>query len=192
MRFALKQLALGAFAVTSVLGLTMRDKARDPNVLAIRGVDDNQPVSPNIIIVKNMDEKSRTLHFRSEGPVEMLEFKMIGHDITMKGGETLHLEMPRKWKGNFRAFVVGDTRTLGVLAEITFVEGGHTFYDASSIVAQDDQDGVHKVYPFEKEGSMAGCELYPCANAYSYPTNDVNTRATSDTKIVVELYSVSK
>ncbi|KAA8569096.1 hypothetical protein MFRU_037g00290 [Monilinia fructicola] len=197
MRFSLNQLALGAFAVTVALAealpmkdtLELRSSMEDTSDLPIIREDDGQQ---NTLIIKNMDDKTRIIHFRSEFPEEMKKHKMIGHDLVLKGGETAWVDVPKHFSGNFMAFLPGDPEKMRTLAEVSFQGGSNqdiTFYDVSAVTTHTDQDGVHYMYPLSEEGKRSGCHKFPCETAYRFWNDDKNTYSTKDTKMVVELFS---
>ncbi|KAF7870629.1 hypothetical protein EAF04_004373 [Stromatinia cepivora] len=186
MRFLYGFLALGAFAVTTVFGAPLPETE----------------MPPNRFIIKNLGNEAMELHFRSEFPESMKKHKMMNHNIQIGPKQVQMLEVPSGWSGNFNAFVIGsaekDHRTL---AEFTFPhpDGNNpkdpknqhkyrTWYDVSAVDTHEDQDGVHFVYPYSKEGRKAGCETFPCDEAYRHSKDDKNTMFTEDTTMVVEIY----
>ncbi|ESZ89562.1 hypothetical protein SBOR_10053 [Sclerotinia borealis F-4128] len=177
MRTLFARIALVATAVVNTLfGLASAEGERNPNVL----------------IIKNMDNHPRELHFRAEGPASLLSHKMIGHNIQITAGDTHWLEVPYGWNGNFVAFVIGSApKEDRVLAEFAFQVDGRigTWYDVSAVTTHNDQEGVHWIYPLSEAGDKSGCETFPCETSYKVWNHDKNTKYTTDTRMVIELYS---
>ncbi|KAB8294790.1 hypothetical protein EYC80_006751 [Monilinia laxa] len=197
MRFSMKELTVGAFAIGTAIAqsvpmmetLELSNPMEDTSDLTIIRDDNGQQ---NTLIIKNMDEKTRIVHFRSEYPESMKKYKMIGHELVLKGGQVAWVDVPHQFSGNLVAFIPGDPEKMRSLAEISFQSGAHhdiTFYDVSAVTTHTDQDGVHFMYPLSEAGARSGCHRFPCDTAYREWNDDKNTYSTKDTKMVIELYS---
>lgn len=131
----------------------------------------------------NLDSTTRTLYF-SENPgcSEIPE-------LTLTGFETKTQEFDPDWQGNWFSVSDGSEYTPGVLGEVTFQDGGDTFFDVSCIVNPNDNEGVRQIWPAHSQRSpMAGCEDYStqCPNAY-YAPNDVQTKGTQGVDLISTL-----
>ncbi|CAK7568465.1 MAG: hypothetical protein SEPTF4163_006457 [Sporothrix epigloea] len=138
----------------------------------------------NIITFIATDPIDRTVYFTPSAGV-------TGPDpITVPGFGRIDVEFVSGFIGNAYAVAEGSNNVPGMLAEVNFQGwGGMTYFDVSAIVNPNDVDNVRLMYPADAPGTpISGCDPFPCNNAYYLP-DDVQTKTTEQTKLIVTLGS---
>lgn len=136
----------------------------------------------NTLTFVSTDNIDRTIYITpSEG--------VLGMDpVTVAAGATVPVNFATGFIGNAYAVASGEENVPGMLAEVNFQGwGGSTYFDVSAIVNAADTNNVMLMYPAEAPGTpVSGCNPFPCNNAY-YAPNDVQTKVTDQTNIIVTL-----
>ncbi|PSR80581.1 hypothetical protein BD289DRAFT_462442 [Coniella lustricola] len=132
----------------------------------------------NTVTIKSMDGTDRTLVWTGTSSIA---------DTSVPAGESVDVDVPTGWTGNFYSYSSGASNTPGMLAEFAFNSfGGVTYFDVSAIVNPDDTTGVYQIYPTDTESPVSGCQTFACDNAYYLP-DDVQTKSSSSSSFVVTL-----
>lgn len=138
-------------------------------------------VIANTVTFKSLDNQLRTVYFTpNAGHAEV-------DSVVVEGGDSVKVDFPEKWQGNFIAVHGDGPKVDGMLGEVSFEAwAGITFFDVSAIVVPDDMDNIHMMYPVGDEDPTSGCVSFPCNNAY-YLWDDVQTKATMESDLVCTL-----
>lgn len=127
----------------------------------------------NSVEMVSQDKTDRTVKFvPQEGNKDIPE-------IQLKGGETKTATFPEHWKGNWYAQRPQDHNDNGMLGEVSFDNGGKTFFDVSAIVNKDDTHNVKMLMPKQSKSPSSGCQNFPCDNVYQNP-DDQQTKGTEE------------
>jgi len=132
----------------------------------------------NTVTIKSMDSTDRTIVWTGSSTIA---------DTSVAAGESVDVDVPTGWIGNFYSYSSGAENIPGMLAEFAFNSFGDiTYFDVSAIVNPDDKEGVYQIYPTESESPVSGCQTFACDNAYYLP-DDVQTKSSSSSSFVVTL-----
>ncbi|EFX02803.1 DNAse1 protein [Grosmannia clavigera kw1407] len=136
----------------------------------------------NIVTFKSLDNVDRTVYITANAGIQ-------GHDpVTVSAGTSVDVELVDGFVGNAYAIHSGSSNNVGMLAEFNF-QGWNdlTYFDVSAIINSADVDNVSEMYPYgESSSPVSGCTSWPCNNAY-YHADDVQTKSTSQTHLIVTL-----
>lgn len=145
----------------------------------------------NQVTLKSLDDVDRTVYFTpSAGHASI-------NSVDVPAGQSVTVEIPFQWVGNWHGVHKGQANTDGMLGEVTFDGwGGKNYFDVSAIVNPNDKDNVSEMWPADEPNTpTSGCKTFPCNNAY-YVWDDVQTRVTTQSHIICTLskngYSASK
>jgi hypothetical protein len=146
----------------------------------------------NTVTFLSQDSIKRTIYFTSNPGSSNID------SVVVPGGESVVVNIPQKWQGNWYSVSEGKPNVPGMLGEVAFNSwGGITFFDVSAIVDPNDKNGVKKIYPASTTKTSltstlvtSGCDDYPCNNAYYLP-DDVQTKATHETDLICTLGTAS-
>jgi hypothetical protein len=141
---------------------------------------------PNVIHFVSQDSIDRTIYCTAQAGLETID------PLVVEGHKTANQTFPSGWIGNCWSVSKGAENVPGMLVEVRFDGyGGATYYDVSAIVNPSDIVGVKQVFPKHSLKPVAGCEVFPCADAY-YEWNDVATQATDENELICLLGNASK
>lgn len=137
-------------------------------------------LADNTITFVSQDATNRSIVFTPQAGISQIE------TVHLAGYESKVIDFPSGWVGNFFAMNVGDDPThTGMLGEFTWnAWGGLTFFDVSAIVNPNDVNGIKEIFPKNANEPMAGCQDFPCNNAYNVWNDDVATKSTMETDFV--------
>jgi len=136
-------------------------------------------LADNTVTYVNQDSTNRTMVFSPSVGCDEIEPFCVGPY------ESVVQTFPLGWIGNFFAIETGNPFTPGMLGEITFNGwAGITFFDVSAIIDPTDTNGVKQIFPKNSNEPMAGCQEFPCGNAYYVPTDNLATKSTTETDFV--------
>ncbi|CAK7263230.1 hypothetical protein SEPCBS119000_000391 [Sporothrix epigloea] len=138
----------------------------------------------NIITFIGTDPIDRTVYFTPSAGMTAPQ------PVTVPGFGRIDVEFVTGFIGNAYAVAEGAASAPGMLAEVNFQGwGGMTYFDVSAIVNPNDTDNVRLMYPADAPSTpISGCDPFPCNNAYYLP-DDVQTKTTEQTKLIVTLGS---
>ncbi|KAF8860378.1 hypothetical protein BDZ45DRAFT_319923 [Acephala macrosclerotiorum] len=133
----------------------------------------------------NQDSTQRTIIFTQNAGLESIS------ELVIPGLCTANQTFPTAWIGNWYSVSEGATNSPGMLGEVRF-DGfaGATYFDVSAIVSPDDTNGVKEIFPLNSNSPIAGCQEFPCSNAY-YQSDDVATFSTDSSDLVCLLGTAS-
>lgn len=132
----------------------------------------------NTVTFVNQDGQDRTILFTPASGGSAIDNLEVG------GWGTETATFPLGWSGNFISVMKGGESKNGMLAEVTFnAWEGMTFFDVSAIVAPEDTSQIKELFPVLAQNPLAGCQDYPCNNAYNQP-DDIMTKATQETDFI--------
>lgn len=132
----------------------------------------------NTVTIQSMDGTDRTIVWTGTSSIA---------DTSVPAGESVDVDVPTGWTGNFYSYSSGAENIPGMLAEFAFNSFGDvSYFDVSAIVNPDDKEGVYQIYPTESESPVSGCQTFACDNAYYLP-DDVQTKSSSSSSFVVTL-----
>ncbi|CAK7205051.1 hypothetical protein SEUCBS139899_007815 [Sporothrix eucalyptigena] len=136
----------------------------------------------NTVTFVSTDSVDRTIYITPSEGVEGMD------PVTVAAGATVAVNFASGFIGNAYAVQSGAENTPGMLAEVNFQGwGGMTYFDVSAIVNPNDVDNVRLMYPAASPNTpISGCDPFPCNNAYYLP-DDVQTKVTDQTNIIVTL-----
>ncbi|KAK4159370.1 hypothetical protein QBC43DRAFT_327360 [Cladorrhinum sp. PSN259] len=131
----------------------------------------------------NQDDVPRTLIFTPS--------VANGHpylpDLNVAPYQTVSMDFPWDWEGNWYAITQGAPRETGMLGEVKFAGfDGITFFDVSGIVNAEDHHNVKKMYPAHSKEPQSGCDVFWCANVY-WHSEDKQTQATRENHLITTL-----
>ncbi|CAK7239772.1 MAG: hypothetical protein STHCBS139747_001207 [Sporothrix thermara] len=136
----------------------------------------------NLMTFVSTDDVDRTIYITPSAGV-------VGPEpVDVPGGATVAVEFVEGFIGNAYAVAAGSANVPGMLAEVNFQGwGGMTYFDVSAIVNPNDVDNIRLMYPADAPHTpVSGCDPFPCNNAYYLP-DDVQTKVTDQTNIIVTL-----
>jgi len=135
----------------------------------------------NTVSFQSLDETTRQIIFTPNSGGAAID------SVEVPGGQTIKVDFPTGWIGNWYSVSEGAEDVPGMLGEVAF-DGwnGITFFDVSAIVNPNDHNGVKEMYPSGDATPTSGCKTFPCNNAY-YVWDDVQTKATQEKDIVCTL-----
>jgi hypothetical protein len=133
---------------------------------------------PNAVHFVNQGSEKRTIYFTAQEGLPTIK------KLSIEGHKTANQTFPTGWIGNFYSVSKGAANVPGMLGELRF-DGyaSSTYFDVSAIVNPTDTDGVKQIFPKNSPTPIAGCETFPCSNAY-YSWNDVATQATDENELI--------
>jgi hypothetical protein len=136
----------------------------------------------NTITFVSTDNIDRTVYITASAGIQGMD------PVTVAAGATVPVNFDTGFIGNAYAVQAGKENVPGMLAEVNFQGwGGSTYFDVSAIVNSADTDNVMLMYPAEAPGTpVSGCNPFPCNNAYYLP-DDVQTKVTEQTNLIVTL-----
>lgn len=141
----------------------------------------------NTVYFRNQDNTTRTIVFTSEADLGLAPMD----NLVIPGHQNATQEFPEGFIGNWFSVSEGAEMVPGMLGEVRF-QGymGMTFYDISSIVNDQDTDGVKMLYPagmdpYNATTPTSGCNsvVGKCLTQYNAP-DDIATMATDGTHLV--------
>lgn len=140
----------------------------------------------NTMTFVSTDDVDRTIYITPSAGVEGMD------PVTVAAGASVAVNFASGFIGNAYAVIEGQDNVPGMLAEVNFQGWGDmTYFDVSAIVNPNDVDNVHLMYPAASPNTpVSGCNPFPCNNAYYLP-DDVQTKVTDQTSIIVTLGSGS-
>lgn len=138
-------------------------------------------VAANAVTFVSLDGIHRTIYFTASVPHPYV------HQVRVPAYDTVTVDMPWSWIGNWYSVSDGKPNVPGMLGEVTF-QGWNdlTYFDVSAIVNPDDHEGVKEMFPEMSDDYRSGCNPFPCNNAYYLP-DDVQTKTTEETDLVCTL-----
>jgi hypothetical protein len=133
---------------------------------------------PNAVHFVNQGSEKRTIYFTAQEGLPTIK------KLSIEGHKTANQTFPTGWIGNFYSVSKGAANVPGMLGELRF-DGyaSSTYFDVSAIVNPTDTDGVKQIFPKNSPTPIAGCETFPCSNAY-YSWDDVATQATDENELI--------
>ncbi|KUI71355.1 hypothetical protein VM1G_07187 [Cytospora mali] len=136
----------------------------------------------NQVTFKSMDSTDRTVYFTPTAGQQDIDATNVS------GGDSVTVEFPIGWIGNWYAITAGSANNPGMLGEVSFNSWGDlTYFDVSAIVNPEDTDGVYQMYPADSEDPVSGCEtIEGCTNMYIL-SDDVQTKSTTSTHLITTL-----
>jgi len=139
----------------------------------------------NAIHFVNQDSTERTIYFTAQEGLLTID------KLTIEGHKTANQTFPTGWIGNFYSVSNGAANVPGMLGELRF-DGfaSATYFDVSAIVNPSDTEGVKQIFPKNSPAPIAGCQTFPCSNAY-YNPDDVATQATDENELICLLGNLS-
>jgi len=150
------------------------------NILAVLALA-SFVLADNTITFVNQDATNRSIIFTPSIGHPTLDTLCVG------GHESQVATFPWGWTGNFFSINTegGNAGEPGMLGEFTWnAWGGLTFFDVSAIVNPNDVNGVKQIFPKNSNEPLAGCQEFPCDNAYNVWNDDLATKATLETDFV--------
>ncbi|ERT01757.1 DNAse1 protein [Sporothrix schenckii 1099-18] len=140
----------------------------------------------NTLTFVSTDNIARTIYITPSVGVEGMD------PVTVAPGATVPVNFAEGFIGNAYAVQEGKENVPGMLAEVNFQGwGGSTYFDVSAIVNSADTDNIMMMYPADAPNTpTSGCNPFPCNNAYYLP-DDVQTKVTDQTNLIVTLGSGS-
>lgn len=132
--------------------------------------------SANTVSFQSLDQIGRTIYFTGNAGLAVIE------PVSVPGGQTVTVDIPEGWCGNFFSVSAGEPVVPGMLGEVCFQAwNGVNFFDVSAIVNPNDKNGVKELFPTgENPEPVSGCQIFPCNNAYYAPNDDQTKGTTSD------------
>lgn len=136
----------------------------------------------NQVTFMSLDSTDRTVYFTPTSGGESID------DTTVSGGDSVTVDFPSGWIGNWYAISSNGTNTPGMLGEVSFNSWNDlTYFDVSAIVNPEDTDGVYEIYPSDSETPVSGCtDMTSCNNMY-IASDDVQTKSTDSTHLISTL-----
>lgn len=140
----------------------------------------------NILTFVSTDNFDRTVVITPSAGIQGVD------PVSVPAGQTVVVNLVHGFIGNAYAYKTGGTNAPGMLAEVNFNGwNGLTYFDVSAIVNSADTDNVREMYPAAAPNSpQSGCNPFPCNNAYYLP-DDIQTKSTDQTNLIVTLGSGS-
>ena len=135
----------------------------------------------NSVTFQSQDDTNRRIIFTPSAGLPGIPSAWVGPY------QTVRVEFPHGWIGNWYAVSQGRPDIPGMLGEVTF-QGWNdiTYFDVSAIVNPGDHEGVQELYPAGRNEPVSGCKNWPCNNAYYMP-DDIQTKTTYETDLVCTL-----
>lgn len=137
--------------------------------------------SANTVRFESTDDVDRKVIFTPSAGLPSIK------SVRVKAHQTVTVNFPRGWIGNWYSVSNGKANVPGMLGEVTF-QGWNdlTYFDVSAIVNPGDHVGVAELYPAGRPEPVSGCKFWPCNNAYYLP-DDVQTKTTEEVDLVCTL-----
>lgn len=138
-------------------------------------------LADNTVTFVNQDATNRTIIFTAQVGKATMKPLVVG------GYESKLATFSYGWAGNYFSINTegGSSNNPGMLGEFTWnTWGGMTFFDVSAIVNPSDTNGVKEIFPKNSNEPLAGCQEFPCDNAYNVWNDDLATKATTETDFV--------
>lgn len=137
--------------------------------------------SANSVTFQSLDGINRRIVFTASAGHPGIPSVWVG------GYQTVRVEFPHGWIGNWYSVSQGRPDVPGMLGEVTFQGwNGMTYFDVSAIVNPNDHEGVQELYPAGQKQPVSGCKNWPCNNAYYMP-DDIQTKTTYETDLICTL-----
>jgi hypothetical protein len=136
----------------------------------------------NQVTFMSLDSTDRTVYFTPTAGLSEIDATAVS------GGDSVTVEFPDGWIGNWYAIPSGAENIPGMLGEVSFNSWGDlTYFDVSAIVKPDDTTGVYQMYPADTQDPVSGCEtIVGCTNLY-IGSDDVQTKSTTSTHLISTL-----